>query len=198
MQQGILCCGNSCKRTRFEDKETLIATCVWRSPLPTIDRHKQMGVGMSGQKIQVPYFDGQFLNLNVDRVSLPYEAQDALRAFLFLTNDQRLSEPSLIYQYYRDFRGVGDFADWLDEQMGVLKDDETIWAYVSPEFLDVRQGLDGLWYVVASGDCDWDREHGIMMVWSQGSVLTRVGPDDGDLGDYKEDDEAADTSVIYL
>lgn len=198
MQQGILCCGDSSKRTRFEDEETLMATCVWRSPLTTIDRHKQMGVGMSGQKIQVPYFDGQSLELDEDQASLPNEAQEALAAFLSLTNEQRLSEPSLVYQYYQDFRGVGDFADWLDEEMGVLTDDETIWARVSLDFLDVRQGINGLWYVVAAGDCDWDREHGIMMVWLQGAALTRVGPDDGDLGDYDREGEADQTSVIYL
>ncbi|TLX16071.1 hypothetical protein [Rhizobium sp. MHM7A] len=153
---------------------------------------------MSGQKIQVQYFDGQSLELDEDQASLPNEAQEALAAFLSLTNEQRLSEPSLVYQYYQDFRGVGDFADWLDEEMGVLTDDETIWAHVSLDFLDVRQGVNGLWYVVAAGDCDWDLEHGIMMVWLQGAALTRVGPDDGDLGDYDRESEADQTSVIYL
>lgn len=49
-----------------------------------------------------------------------------------------------------------------------------------------------------AGDCDWDEEHGIMMVWLQGNTLTRVGPEDGDLGDYTKEEEAAETSTIYL
>jgi len=79
-----------------------------------------------------------------------------------------------------------------------LSNDETIWSRVSLSFLDVRQGINGLWYVVAAGDCDWDEEHGIMMVWLQGNTLTRVGPEDGDLGDYTKEEEAAETSIIYL
>lgn len=157
-----------------------------------------MGVEMSGQKIEVPYFDGKSFELDEDQACLPHEAQQALRNFLSLTNEQRLSEPSLVYQYYRDFRGVGDFAGWLDEQMGVLKDDETIWERVSPEFLDVHQGMSGLWYVVAAGDCEWDQEHGIMLVWLQGHTLIRVGPDDGDQGEWIEEEEADHAPVIYL
>jgi hypothetical protein len=160
-----------------------------------------MVVAMSARKIQAPYFEGRPLELQEyqeDQASLPIEAQDALAAFVLLTNQQRLSESSLIYQYYRDFRGVGDFADWLDEQMGVLKDDDAIWAHVTPNFLDVQQGMSGLWYVVVEGDCDWDDEHGIMLVWLQGKTLTRVGPYDGDLGEYEEEDETGEASVIYL
>lgn len=153
---------------------------------------------MSGQRIQVPYFDGQSLKIQEDQASLPVEAQNALTAFLLLTSGQRFLQHSMVYQYYQDFRGVGDFAEWLDEEMGVLADDETIWSRVSPEFLDVRQGMNDLWYVVVSGDCDWDEEHGIMLAWLQGHTLTRVGPDDGNLGEHIEGEMAEEASVIYL
>jgi hypothetical protein len=121
-----------------------------------------------------------------------------LAAFLTLTNEQRLSEYSGVYGYYREFRGVGSFAEWFDGQFGILPNDETIWSRVAVDYLDVRQGMTGLWYVVASGDCDWDQEHGIMLAWLGGTTLVRVGPDDGDIGERIGDEAEEEGSVIFL
>jgi hypothetical protein len=153
---------------------------------------------LSKSVIEVPYFDGRPLLFHESLGDIPPEGQHALAAFLHLTNEQRLSESACVYEYYRDFRGVGSFAKWLDKKFGILSNDETIWSRVAMNYLDVRQGMTGLWYVVASGDCDWDQEHGVMMAWPEGTKLVRVGPDDGDLGERIEGEESEETSVIFL
>lgn len=153
---------------------------------------------MLNNQISIPYFDGRLLWFFENESDIPVEGQRALACFLQLTNEQRIAESSGVYQYYRDFRGTGSFAEWLDKEFGVLSNDEKIWGRVAVDNLDVRQGMSGLWYVVASGECDWDQEHGIMLAWLDGTTLVRVGPDDGDLGERVDDEEEEEDSVIYL
>ncbi len=153
---------------------------------------------MTDKQISIPYFEGRPLWFFENLGDIPAEGQQVLAAFLQLTNEHRVSEFSGVYEYHREFRGVGSFAEWFDEEFGILPNDETIWSRVALDYLDVRQGMTGLWYVVASGECDWDQEHGIMMAWLDGTTLVRVGPDDGDLGERVDNEEEEKDSVIFL
>ncbi|WP_425515747.1 MULTISPECIES: DUF6985 domain-containing protein [Rhizobium] len=42
-------------------------------------------------------------------------------------------------------------------------------------------GDDDNWYVVMEAECAWDAEDGIMLVWRNGTTLSKVGPYNGHL-----------------
>lgn len=73
---------------------------------------------MSGQKLQVSYFDGHSLELQVDQATLSDEAKEALAAFLRLTNEQRLSDPSLVYGYYQTSEALATLPTGLMRNWG--------------------------------------------------------------------------------
>lgn len=133
---------------------------------------------MTEATLKVPYFDGAELTLG-EEVTEP-GARAALDAFLALTPADRIADSRHVYAYYQDFREAVGGEDWMDEEIGVPKSPEDIWLLVRPGRLYVDQDYDERhWYVSLSSGCDWEEEHGLLMVWRDGTRLTRVSGNDG-------------------
>ncbi|MCX8995509.1 hypothetical protein NOF55_00120 [Rhizobiaceae bacterium BDR2-2] len=129
--------------------------------------------------IQVPYFDNAEVELAED-IDDP-DAATALQAFLSLTAADRLADSRHVFAYYRDFHEAVGGEDWLDERMGVPETPADIWKHVTPGPVLFENGRkdDTSWYVVMEAECRWEEEHGLMMVWRNGTALCKVGGYDG-------------------
>lgn len=149
--------------------------------------------------MKVPFFDGIEVSFEDFEEAEPAKAQAALDAFLALGKQDRLAASRHVYAYYRNFHEMVGGEDWLDASMGVPARPEDIWAHVQPQllFVGARDDMPGHVYVVIEASCDWEEEHGLMMVWEDGKTLVKVGGYDGHFtNEWAYDDEAL-RDVVY-
>ena len=143
-----------------------------------------------------PYFD----NAVLDIFEPPETSQEqaALVAFATLAAKDRLADSQHLFAYYQDTRARDDDPDWHDSQMGVPATPQDIWPHVSVFSVCARTNPDdGLAYVMVSGNCAWEQEHGLLMVWREGQILNKVGGyDDHETNEYAYGD-AALARVVY-
>jgi len=133
------------------------------------------------EPVSIPYFDGIRLTFILDGLTDPdtEDIQSAVGAFLALGSDARLAVSSYVFQNYRrmvDAVGEGDVGFHVARP-------EAIWAHVHPSeiFISRRHHRDKLIYVQIAAECDWEREHGLQLVYRRGSKLSRVSDQDGHL-----------------
>ena len=146
--------------------------------------------------VAVGWFDGAEVELEEPETS---RDATALKNFLKLTAQDRLNASRHVYAYYRDFHYAVGGEDWLDSQMGIPATPEDIWNHVQPQLLFVasRDDMPGHSYVVVEANCDWEEEHGLMLVWKDGKRLTKVGGYDGHLSNVWAYDDDTLENVVY-
>jgi len=146
--------------------------------------------------IAVPWFDGAEIELEE-----PQTTRDAaaLATFLTLTAQDRLHASRHVYAYYRDFHAAVGGEDWLDAEMGIPATPQDIWTHVHPQllFVESRTDMPGHSYVVIEANCDWEEEHGLMLVWKDGAQLTKAGGYDGHLSNVWSYGDDALEDVVY-
>ena len=131
--------------------------------------------------LKLPYFDNAEVELDEDLEEPDERAAEALAAFLRLTSADRLRDSRHVYAYYRDFHEAVGGEDWLDAEMGIPEKPEDIWAHVTPGVVGVwtGNGDDPHLYIFVEANCRWEVEHGLLLVWRDGKVLTKAGGFDG-------------------
>jgi hypothetical protein len=123
--------------------------------------------------------------------------QAALARFLALGPADRRGDSRHVYAYYRDFR------DWvesepIDARMGVPARPEDIWRHVRPTGAHaIRRGGDPHVYIAVEAECDWEEEHGLMLVWCDGARLTKCGGFDGHPTNVNASADPALADVVY-
>ncbi|SCY91679.1 hypothetical protein SAMN03159288_05217 [Rhizobium sp. NFACC06-2] len=126
--------------------------------------------------ITVPYFDGaevEFVDADLDDP----ESIAALETFLSLTKADRYSDARHVLAYYKDYSEEAGKPDWLEEEIGTLASPVEIWRHVTPGPVVVENGRgeDENRYVVMEAECAWNSERGLMLVWRNGTILSKVG-----------------------
>jgi hypothetical protein len=155
------------------------------------------------RKTRVPYFDQAELEVDdlaeVGDMDADEEAgAAALRAFLALTSTDRLADTRHVYAYYQDFREAVGGEDLFDADISVPETPDAIWAHVQPTQIYLRAGQeDEHCYLVAMCECGWEVEHGLMMVWRDGTTLCKVGGHDGHITNTYAYDDASLADVVY-
>ncbi len=153
------------------------------------------------EMVKIPYFDGAVLEHDAanDEITDPARAAAALAAFLRLGPADRLADSRHLWAYYRDIHQMVGGKDWLDAEMGVPAGPTGIWPHVRPRWLHLASGYEGdpAAYVVISGGCDWEEEHGVMLVWRDGLRLTKAGPYDGHVSNEGAYDDPVYAGVVY-
>jgi hypothetical protein len=128
---------------------------------------------------KAPYFDDADIFLADDVDPDDPRTASVLAAFLALTPADRLRDSRHVFAYYRDVHETVGGEDWLDAEMGVPASPEDIWRFVEPRVLGVWQAhaddADPNDYVWIEGDCGWEDEHGLLLVWRRGETLNKVG-----------------------
>jgi len=146
-------------------------------------------------KVKVPYFDG----IEVELAEEVLPSDPTLIEFLKLDPNDRLKDSRHVFNYYRDFHTMVGGEDWLDKEMGIVTNPEQIWLHVAPGTIFIGEGFgsDISNYIVMEAECAWEKEHGLMMVWKDGSFLCKVGGYDGHVTNANAyaDDKLVD--VVY-
>jgi hypothetical protein len=149
--------------------------------LGTLKPHSRIMSWLVSKPVGVPYFDGQLLTFTLDGLTDADTAdvESAVEAFLGLSSDARLAASRYVFQNYRRMAdAVGE--DEIDCHIKNLAD---VWAHVHPTeiFVSRRNRRDRLIYIQITAECDWEREHGLQIIYRRGSELSRVSDQDGHL-----------------
>ena len=117
----------------------------------------------------------------------------AIRAFLAAdASVLRAVEPH-VFRYYQDCRAEG----WTDLKIRSARD---VWSHV--QLGDRAEIGRDPWsthvYVSVECECDWEEEHGLHLVFEDGSRVSKVGPCDGHLTNAHAYNDTRFRDVIYV
>ncbi len=144
------------------------------------------------QPIAVPLFDAKLLPVSLSAPGLPHAIvpedadaiDEALDAFFALGPADRAKAAISVLAYAKDtLEAIG--AVWPEARaMAAISDPSEIWKHTNIESIEIRKdtrhGNPPIYVMMLCG-CDWEEEHGLQLVYRNGSELTRVGPDDGNV-----------------
>jgi hypothetical protein len=125
------------------------------------------------------------------------ELHTAIANFLSIDASVLSAATPHVFQYYKECN-----ANWTpeDDEFLTIKSADQVWAHVrignKPIVSRRRYGDKGI-YISLECNCDWEEEHGLQIVFKNGSTINKVGPCDGHLtnSDAYADDALED--VIY-
>jgi hypothetical protein len=125
--------------------------------------------------VRVELFEGKLLPFiieteEVDLASSRESIESVVANFLALNVSQREGITELVYKNYELY------IEGVDPPPSEVDDPSDIWKYIYPEDVFVKQGLeDKDFYIVVSGGCGWEPEHGLEMVFKHGDQIVSVG-----------------------
>ena len=116
----------------------------------------------------------------IDTEFIP-EADAALKNFLAFTSIEKLKLAPHIFENFVEISSYLNVDDIPEKIRGAQP--LSIWNFVHPTqlFINRRPTNDKDLYVVLACECEWEKEHGLQMVFRQGKKLTRVSDQDGHL-----------------
>ena len=153
----------------------------------------------NSEKIEIPFFDKEkltirFMNFEPERdLTFLEETDQALTNFLKLKIEDKKSISELAYKNCMEFLDEFEF-DEVDNCFRQIEKKDDIWNFIHPtEILVSRRPYnDQDIYVLIACECDWEKEHGLQLVFRQGRKLTRISDQDGHLTEadaYDKPDE---------
>ncbi|HEY0049753.1 MAG TPA: hypothetical protein VGB68_10730 [Pyrinomonadaceae bacterium] len=132
------------------------------------------------EPVPISFFNGKELQftLNGDLKSDKSFLSDANRTiknFLAKTGNDKLNLSNQIYKYYRAIQDYHD-SELFGAEPLKLNNEREIWNYVHPYEIYICRNAepDADMYLQIQCDCDWEEEHGLQLVFKNGSELTRV------------------------
>lgn len=134
--------------------------------------------------VEIPLLGGKRLELMFKGVfedEKQEDFSDAVTHFLALPESALLEATDSLYESYQFMAGEFEDEEW-EEELGIKKP-EDVWDHV--EFSTIvfsrRVHGDREVYVQVMGNCDWEDEHGLQLVFRRGHTLSRVSEIDGHL-----------------
>ncbi len=136
------------------------------------------------KRVDVPYFPGaqlRFVFDSLDGDDRPDEFTSAVHRFLALSIRDRDKAAAYVFRNYREIcDAIGDAEVGVD-----IDGPADVWNHVHPGEIHVslwrRPYGDRKVYVQITAECAWEPEHGLQIVYRDGSELKRVSQQDGHL-----------------
>ena len=133
--------------------------------------------------VSVPVLDGSPCEIALEGYLEDGNKEDfhaAIQNFLSITPDVLKAVQDDLYRYYQDCNSY--WAEEDEEYLAIASPSE-LWKHVHFGFepLVSRRSKDGLIYISLSCNCDWEPEHGLQIVFKNGSRVNKLGPYDGHL-----------------
>jgi hypothetical protein len=125
----------------------------------------------------------------------PTEFDDAIGAFLALQPEVLHSVDVEIYSYYNDTVKSVDADD-----MPSIDSATDVWNHIELHdnvSLSRRNYGDRKVYVTVEMECDWEPEHGLVMIFKEGKRVTKLGPFDGHLTNSDAFGDPSLEDVVY-
>lgn len=149
--------------------------------------------------ISLPVLNGancRVLVENYDEDPIVEEIHEAIANFLTASNSVLKAAESHIFKYYLDVRENID----PEDDFPSISSPSEIWQFIQlgGEAIVGRRpyGDKGI-YVSLECNCDWEPEHGLQIVFKNGSIVNKVGPYDGHLTNSDASANSALENVIY-
>ena len=149
----------------------------------------------------VPFFSNHEATLELEDIEEFTEANvaETIEAFLSLGEADRMAATRHVHAYFQDFwQEFGEEA--LSPGEVPPKTPEDVWRLVVPGDLLLTNDPHhepGRFYMVMEAECDWEPEHGLMLVWRDGRTLTKVSPYDGHVTQENAYADPALNGVVY-
>lgn len=124
-----------------------------------------------GQKVKITFTKGEDSSYMVD-------AEVILKRFLQLKETNRLNDSKLVERNYQDCVNTGG-AEPL-----TIKVAQDVWKFVKPTNVFIEKNINGKYYLVISCTCEWEKTHGLQLVFREGKKLTRASGHDGQYEDW--------------
>ncbi len=156
-----------------------------------MERDAGLDHSWNGKSVAVPLMGGvlipvSYQELLSDNVSTLLPLYDAVLAhFLILDLKSRDLATPLVYKQCRDTIAAADW-DGREALEIATREPSTLWAHVRPRSIFVTRRMydqDEDLYLGVECECDWEEEHGLLLVYRQGKQLTRVSGNDGHVTD---------------
>lgn len=122
---------------------------------------------------------------------------EAIENFLSIDESVLKQAQDYIYEYYKDvFAQLVPDDDWYVE----IAEPKDLWPHIqlgNTPMVTRRPYGDELVYITLECSCDWEKEHGLQIVFKQGLFVNKVGSFDGHLtnSDAYANDELE--NVVY-
>jgi len=123
------------------------------------------------QKVKITFTQG-------DDSSYMAGAEVVLKRFLQLKNNDRLNDSKLVERNYQD--GVSTSG----AQPLTIKTSQDVWNFVTPTHIFIERNINGKYYLTISCTCEWEKTHGLQLVFREGKKLTRASGHDGQYEDW--------------
>lgn len=141
--------------------------------LGALHRNPSYPEWLCSQPVKINLLDGKLLPFTFeddgDLAPLLGPIESAVESFLSLGPGFREELTELVYTNYQEMLNASDLTPL---QMGSKSD---IWKYVYPEEVSVKQHWeDKNIYVVVTGNCEWEQEHGLQLVFRNGDKISSV------------------------
>jgi len=136
------------------------------------------------EPISVPLFSGAEVRIQIfperdgDEDFLQADQLEALQRFLALPEARSAEVTPHLWRYYQDIRASVGPPDIPE-----ISDPSTIWLHVTPRFVTPEQDESGVVYISVEAECDWEIEHGLLLVLQNGERWVRVSDYSGHLTD---------------
>lgn len=158
-------------------ESTVAGTFTQNEELANWWHSKPIEIGLIGSELPVTLMD---FDPEADEKFME-EADTALKNFLSLNNTYRLQIVQPIFENFVEFLSYVGEDDIPEKMKG--SSPLSIWNYVYPTavFVNRRPRRDQDIYIVLACECEWEKEHGLQLVFRQGKKLTRVSDQDGHL-----------------
>lgn len=143
-------------------------------------RSGEIFVPMLEQKISIVFMDFE----PTQDEKFMDQADEALSHFLSFDKAYRDSISGLAYRNCIEFLDAVEY-DEDDEPLRLIRNENEIWKFIYPTEILVAKDAsseNGI-YVIVACDCEWEREHGLQLVFKNGKQLTRVSEQDGHWSD---------------
>ena len=151
-------------------------------PLGELRRDPDIEDWFVSKEVPLPYLDGQKLYFAIEGIESddnPDDFIEAIKNLFSLTPMDREEATPYVFTNYKQFvEAVGE--EEFDFQ---INEPKNIWHHVQLTHVQIsrRPYADKDVYVQIAGNCDWEIEHGLQIVFRKGKYLVRVSDQDGHL-----------------
>lgn len=180
--------------------EVLVLTEDSKMEIPCLGRVTETEEGYQSNAIAVPVLNNEMCEFVIEGYDEDERKKDfhlAISNFLSIDRSVLIGAEAEIFKYYQT-----TLLNWAPgEYKGPKIESPTdVWQHIQlgcqPWVSRRPSGDEGI-YVSLESNCDWDREHGLQIVFKNGLKISKVGPFDGWLSNADAYDDESLEDVIY-
>jgi hypothetical protein len=130
------------------------------------------------EPFEIPYFENMALKVGfVEAKHQPYLdiADRVLENFLKLNSTDKIRNSEMVYHYFKKTLRNGSTNN--------ISNIQDIWNFVKPTDIIIHWDENNDFFLCVSCDCEWEKEHGLQLVFKNGETLTRASGHDGHFKD---------------